>query len=468
MCFADLKRSPVCVLFCGLSSHFKPELSELIDAFEDWIPNLDLHSLVPTIRVNFACAEPPKVSSAPSGSPSKFSCPPKKPSCVVHRTTTGNPAPDISQNLVTEQSKETAFYTMQTVRIMGEDVLVLFDSGSNAHLIDCELAERLRLKTVSKGGAFIKAVGGKTSWTKYGEYSVTLGPNVTGVCHELRMRGVPSITSSFPEVDLTELWTEANTVLRGSHILPKKIGGAKAGILIGIKSAHLTPRLKFTLPSGLGVFESTLTDIFGSSICFGGPHRVFTNAYKQAGTRPTSAQVLFTGLGGAYWTATSDASDADIVKVPDSTSDLPIEMNSEPSTESRVVQDFSSMSLHAADAGAQAQALEARLRVEFATALEKMREEMKADYDQKLCLIRQEYQDSLVQPPTEPAQSAGESPPTGLDEMDASCEVSHDDTVHEIPVTSPPAKLATQKPMFTASVFVMFLFQLFAIGLQLC
>jgi hypothetical protein len=60
--------------------------------------------------------------------------------------------------------------------------------------------------------------------------------------------------------------------------------------------------LKFTLPSGLCVYDSKFRDVYGATLCFGGPHEVFTRAYRQAGYRVTSGmlQVLFTESAAAY------------------------------------------------------------------------------------------------------------------------------------------------------------------------
>jgi hypothetical protein len=73
-------------------------------------------------------------------------------------------------------------------------------------------------------------------------------------------------------------------------------------LLIGIRSTQLAPVLKFTLPSGLCVYDSKFRDVYEAMLCFGGPHEVFTRAYRQAGYRVTSGmlQVLFTESAAAY------------------------------------------------------------------------------------------------------------------------------------------------------------------------
>jgi len=50
------------------------------------------------------------------------------------------------------------------------------------------------------------------------------------------------------------------------------------------------------------VYESKFRDVYGATLCFGGPHEVFTKGYKQAGFRvPTGMlQVLFAESASAY------------------------------------------------------------------------------------------------------------------------------------------------------------------------
>ena len=75
---------------------------------------------------------------------------------------------------------EVAFYAMQTVRIRNQDVLMFYDSGSNSHLIEGTLAEQLRLDVLASECVPVGALGGKTSWSEFGAYTVTLGPDMNG------------------------------------------------------------------------------------------------------------------------------------------------------------------------------------------------------------------------------------------------------------------------------------------------
>ncbi len=50
------------------------------------------------------------------------------------------------------------------------------------------------------------------------------------------------------------------------------------------------------------MYESKFRDVYGATLCFGGPHEVFTRGYKQAGFRVTTGmlQVLFAESASAY------------------------------------------------------------------------------------------------------------------------------------------------------------------------
>jgi hypothetical protein len=81
-----------------------------------------------------------------------------------------------------------------------------------------------------------------------------------------------------------------------------EIGGGAVRLLIGIRSTQLAPILKFTLPSGLCLYESKFRDVYGATLCFGGPHEVFTESYKRAGFDVTNGtvQVLLNEVASAY------------------------------------------------------------------------------------------------------------------------------------------------------------------------
>lgn len=203
---------------------------------------------------------------------------------------------------VIRPAREEAFYVMQTLNLGGEDVLAFYDSGSNTHLVEGDLAERVGFTVLSNNCVPIGVVGGGSIWSEYGQYSCILGPDKDGVFHELECQGLTRISSAFPEFNLRPLHREAAELFPKGDVplFPMRLGGDRVKLLIGIKSIGIAPRLLYTLPNGLGIFSSTLYDVYGSRICFGGTHRVFSHGYSMAGVSSQHVQILFTQMAQAY------------------------------------------------------------------------------------------------------------------------------------------------------------------------
>lgn len=179
-------------------------------------------------------------------------------------------------------------------------MLVFYDSGSDGHLIQGQLAERLGLDVLSREPVSIWGIGHVKGSTEYGSYLLTLGPSCEGELLELEVQGMPKITSDVPEVNLVPIWPEVTKNLSTPQVLPPKVGGAEVGLLLGIRSTKVGPTLLLTLPSGLGVYQSGFWDIYQSRICFGGPHEVFTKAYSLKGMTFTAINTFLTQLARAY------------------------------------------------------------------------------------------------------------------------------------------------------------------------
>jgi hypothetical protein len=54
------------------------------------------------------------------------------------------------------------------------------------------------------------------------------------------------------------------------------------------------------MPNGLAIYESALTDVFGSRLCFGGPHALFTEVYRSRGGNFNSLEAILTKTASAY------------------------------------------------------------------------------------------------------------------------------------------------------------------------
>ena len=74
------------------------------------------------------------------------------------------------------------------------------------------MAENLDLDVLTEENVPVGGIGGKVTWSEYGMYSLTLGPDVNGECHKLELQGMAKLTSELPEVSLKELWAEAKVL----------------------------------------------------------------------------------------------------------------------------------------------------------------------------------------------------------------------------------------------------------------
>jgi hypothetical protein len=200
---------------------------------------------------------------------------------------------------VVRQSADAAFYLMQTLQIGAAQVLTFYDSGANGNLIDGSLAESLGLTILDDTPATVTVVGGGSINTRYGTYCCILGPDSSNQYHELELQGIESITKPYPPIDLSSLVVEASSFLP-NQAWPTQIGGCDVQLLIGIKNSLLVPKVKFVLPNGLAIYESALTDVFGSRLCFGGPHALFTEVYRSRGGNYNSLEAILTETANAY------------------------------------------------------------------------------------------------------------------------------------------------------------------------
>ena len=139
----------------------------------------------------------------------------------------------------------------------------IWQGGQN--LIDGKLAEEEDLYVASCDPATIKVAGASSMPTReYGKYFLTLGSSISD-WYCIECHGVPNVTVPFTKFDLWEAIKEFCTVWDEFIPLLPSIGGSPIGLL-------MDPILIGILPSGIGVYWSVFTDIYGSEICFGVTH----------------------------------------------------------------------------------------------------------------------------------------------------------------------------------------------------
>jgi hypothetical protein len=221
---------------------------------------------------------------------------------LVYNTQTGKTRAVTIKDRIVSTPTECACYVMQQLNIAGRRVLAFYDSGANSNIVEYDLARDAGFHQIGFQTVSFNVPGGGSVSSSYGQFSAILGPDVNSNIHDIECQAVDQITGTFPTFRLDDVITEAKATVGSHHVFPQEIGGAPVKLLIGIRSTQLAPVLKFTLPSGLCVYDSKFRDVYGTTLCFGGPHEVFTRAYRQAGYRVTSGmlQVLFTESAAAY------------------------------------------------------------------------------------------------------------------------------------------------------------------------
>ena len=93
-----------------------------------------------------------------------------------------------------------------------------------------------------------------------------------------------NFTAGFEEYILYEVireYTESATITELECVLPETVGGTKVHLLLGNKNTRIQPTLLRVLPSGVGVYLSPFSDVWGSRLIFAGLNKVFTKTNKE-------------------------------------------------------------------------------------------------------------------------------------------------------------------------------------------
>ena len=108
-----------------------------------------------------------------------------------------------------------------------------------------------------------------------------------------------AITTTFPEYAVKEAWVEIfeefKKLTKGDAQItdfpepPVKVGGRSVDILLGIRYHKHYPRHLYTLPGGLGIYESKFASPDGSSLILCGPHAAWNNALSHSAAHTAHA-----------------------------------------------------------------------------------------------------------------------------------------------------------------------------------
>ena len=274
--------TPICILFCIQTKHDpnKPAPKDAYAALKKYLktmpPSVNPDAIV---FANFGAWSLATERWKDPVESSKTSAPEPKAKVKIFNTEDGSVlgTEDPSEHLEWGDS----CLIMQTIKIGSSSCLVMFDRGANVNLINGDLAENEGLYVLSQQPTRIQGIGAQGVFSEYGRYVVTLGSGKSDY-HRMTCHGMPQVTVKFPKYDLKSINDEVAQLscIPAGTPLPESVGGTQVDLLIGNQDHSLDPVRIGVLPCGLSVFQSPFYDIFGSNICFGGPHPLFAETNR--------------------------------------------------------------------------------------------------------------------------------------------------------------------------------------------
>ena len=269
--------SPLCILFCTQSDHdsLKPSPKDVHAALKKYLkampPSVNPDTIV---FANFGSWSLAANNTERPPQSSKTRPPAPHAQVKVFNTENGSLVTTEDPSEHTEWGDSCLI--LQTIKIGSSTCLVMFDRGANVNLINGDLAESEGLYVLSQQPTQVQGIGAQGVLSEYGRYIITLGSE-RGDYHRLTCHGMPQVTVKFPKYDLRTINEEVIQLpcVTSDCPLPEFVGGTQVDLLIGNQDHTLDPVRIGVLPCGLSVFKSPFYDIFGSNICFGGPHPLF-------------------------------------------------------------------------------------------------------------------------------------------------------------------------------------------------
>ena len=113
----------------------------------------------------------------------------------MHRLLTPRLQVQCQDEDISSESTESSIYLMQNLRVGDSNCVTFFDSGANAHLIECQLAKNTELQLISSKSTALGVIVGGLVMTEYGIFCFNLGPGEVGKYHEITVVRMESLTA---------------------------------------------------------------------------------------------------------------------------------------------------------------------------------------------------------------------------------------------------------------------------------
>ena len=176
-------------------------------------------------------------------------------------------------------AENNSVFMLQRIRLGNLEIDVFFDSGSSLHLALERLIKEANLHLIDDSSSNITVTGGSQCTSTTGIYSLPIKSD-DGRLHDLTVQGLEQISAQMQSQDLSEATKEAKSIYPHlcNIIFPHQLGGRPVDLLIGIKDSTLIPTYHASLPSGLNMYRSPFTDVYGSNVVYGGTHPSFNTS----------------------------------------------------------------------------------------------------------------------------------------------------------------------------------------------
>ena len=186
-----------------------------------------------------------------------------------------------------------AVYMLQVVPGPKEErLLVFYDSGCYMAAMSHRAFEIFDTTTVRPGPTKLRAAGDSVVDVEYGDERFLMpltADNKVRRFATITALHMDEISSPFPTWPLAEVWSNLQAAYDADHgdnyVLPtveNEIGGTSVDVMIGAQYSRYFPKLIYSLPSGLGIYEAQFKGSGGHQGVLGGPSALWRNVTAQA------------------------------------------------------------------------------------------------------------------------------------------------------------------------------------------
>ena len=202
-----------------------------------------------------------------------------------------NPAPMDAYKTVLPDVDDPSIFLLHDIQVNGRKLLVFFDSGCMGAGLSFDAAQALESKCVRPGPTWMHVAGGGTIKIDTGDEQFHLMLRDEKTYATMTALKMKKVTTPMPVWELKEAFKqitdEYNNVNPGGPPLPQcadQVGGQCVDIMVGIRYNRYFPELLYTLPGGLGIYQSRFACPEGNTCVLGGPHEAWRNAKDFAAT----------------------------------------------------------------------------------------------------------------------------------------------------------------------------------------